>query len=163
MSASNTVEGSSSWSLSREVEVSLSTYYSCAPFFFFFFLTVYLFLFLMPKAWINELHFFFFFFITFMVELVTVPQYEDGFAFSKLIGTSIRDTVDHCTNCHHTVIHKPHDGPIQIMAPESTRKVPFKYLPVGVMQPTTQIQSPPAVQWRFGAFYNLIWSKPSCI
>lgn len=61
------------------------------------------------------------------------------------------DTAHCCSNCNHRVAFKPHNGPIQVIAPRTTGKVVSKYAPVGVMQPTETekpIQSLPAAQMK---------------
>ena len=63
-----------------------------------------------------------------------------------------QDTSHYCTNCNHRVTFKPHEGPIQVMAPKSPDKVISQYAPVGVVhapegKPSRNpILSPPAAQ-----------------
>lgn len=67
-----------------------------------------------------------------------------------------QDTSHHCTNCHHKVAFKPHEGPIQVLAPKSTGKVISQYAPVGVVHAPegksskNPISSPPAAQLKSG-------------
>ncbi|EYE97778.1 uncharacterized protein EURHEDRAFT_305593 [Aspergillus ruber CBS 135680] len=73
-------------------------------------------------------------------------------AFLPCILGLDQDIYHLCTNCNRKVVHKPHNGPLQVLAPRSADKVVSKYAPVGVMQPLDErpIKSPPAAQVKTG-------------